>query len=158
RTVTFAASPGAQVNPATAVTGADGKASATMRLAPFGGIALATASAGHDVVTFSAQSDAFTLTNFPLMTEAVDGTVGNGGDPIRKKGALLTAAASIVRYYQQLAALPQSGGVAGPASLNQFLKTFCVQGTQICDGFVSLTPGSDQIVNLWRVGAFTGSS
>jgi uncharacterized protein (TIGR03437 family) len=158
RTVTFAASPGAQVTPATAVTAADGTAKTSMRLPPAGGIALATASAGHDVVTFSAQSDATALTNFPQMNQAVDGNVGNGSDPIRTKGALLTATASIVKYYQQLASLPQSGGVASPTALNQFLKTFCVPGTQICDGFVSLTPGSDQIVNLWRVGAFTGAS
>ena len=160
RVVTFAASPGALVA-SSAITASDGTASTTMRLPSTGGIALATAQAGHDVVTFSAVSAAFSLANFPALTQAVDGTLGNGGDTIRKKGALLTAAASILRYYQQIGALPQPNGLAAPASLNQFLKSLCFpgpQGTQICDGFIALGSTTEQTVNLWRVGAFVGGA
>jgi len=113
RTVSFAASPGAQVSPATAVTGANGLASATLRLPVGGGIALATALAGSDVVTFSARASAFSITNFPALSQAVSGVLGNGSDTIAKKGALLTAAASLLRYYQQLGVVPQPNGLAG---------------------------------------------
>jgi uncharacterized protein (TIGR03437 family) len=74
---------------------------------------------------------------------------------------LLTAAASILRYHQLRGELPQLNGLADPATLNQFLKTFCVsdfQGNRICDGFVSLGQSTEQTVNLWRVGAFAGSN
>ncbi len=158
REVLFAASPGAVVSPATATTASDGTASATMRLPPSGGIALATAQAGHDVVTFSAVSSAFSLANFPALTQAVDGTLGNGSDTIRKKGALLTAAASLLRYYQQNGSLPQPNGLASPTNLNAFLKSFCSPGTQICDGFIAPGSSTEQTVNLWRVGAFVGDA
>jgi uncharacterized protein (TIGR03437 family) len=153
--VTFAASPGAQVVPASAVTGAGGQASALLRMPLAQGIALATAQAGRQFVTFSATSSAFSLTNFPALTQAVEGTLGNGKDPIRQKGALLTAAASILRYHQLRGELPQPNGLADPATLNQFLKTFC---DKICDGFVSLGQSTEQTVNLWRVGAFAGNN
>jgi uncharacterized protein (TIGR03437 family) len=157
RTASFAASPGAQVTPATAITGANGQASTTLRLPVGGGIALATALAGSDVVTFSARSTAFSIANFPALSQAVSGVLGNGSDTIAKKGALLTAAASLLRYYQQLGTVPQPNGLAGVLSLNQFLRTFCVTGTQLCDGFVTLGNG-EQTVNLWRLGAFAGNT
>ena len=98
QTVTFAASPGAQVTVASAVTGANGQASVTLRMPLPAGVALATAQVAGKLVTFSAKSVAFSLTNFPALTQAVDGTLGNGSDTIRQKGALLTAAASMLRY------------------------------------------------------------
>jgi uncharacterized protein (TIGR03437 family) len=159
--VTFAASPGGQVVPASAVTGANGQAGALLRMPLAQGIALATAQAGRQFVTFSATSSAFSLTNFPALTQAIDGMLGNGKDPIRQKGALLTGVASILRYHQLRGELPQPNGLADPATLNQFLKTFCVsdfQGNRICDGFVSLGQSTEQTVNLWRVGAFAGNN
>jgi uncharacterized protein (TIGR03437 family) len=146
QTVTFAASPGAQVVPASPITGADGQASALLRMPLAQGIALATAQAGRQFVTFSASSSAFSLSNFPALTQA---------------GALLTAAASILRYHQLRGELPQPNGLADPATLNQFLKTFCVSdslGNKICDGFVSLGHSTEQTMNLWRVGAFVGNN
>ncbi len=142
--VTFTASPGGQVTPVSTTTGANGQASAIMRIPASAGIALATAQAGHQVVTFSARSQAFSLSNVP----PADGT-------------LVSAAASILGYYQLVNVLPQPNGLADAATLSQFLKSLCVfdaQGKQICDGFVPLGPSSDQIVNLWRLGAFVGNN
>ena len=159
QTVTFTGSPGALVTPPSAVTGADGQASATLRLPLTAGVALATAQAGRVVVTFSAKSEASSLNNFPALTQAVDGTLGNGNDTIRQKGALLTSAASIVRYHQLRNELPQPNGLADPVTLNQFLKSFCIfdsQGNQICDGFISLGQANEQTANLWRLGGFAG--
>jgi len=158
QTVTFAASPGAQVVPASVITGANGQAGAMLRLPLAEGVALATAQAGRQLVTFSARSAAFALTNFPVLSQAIDGTLGNGSDPIRQKGALLVAVASIVRYHQQRNELATPNGLADPAALNQFLKSFCVsdsQGNKLCDGFISR--GSEQTLNLWRAGAFAGN-
>ncbi|PWU09764.1 MAG: hypothetical protein C5B51_05610, partial [Terriglobia bacterium] len=161
QTVTFAASPGAQVTPASVVTDAGGMATAALRLPVAEGVALATAQAARQVVTFSARAAAQSLTNFQALSQAVDGTLGNGADSIRQKGALLTAVASILRYHQLRNELPQPNGLADPVALNQFLKSFCVldsQSNKICDGFISLGAGADQTVNLWRVGAFAANS
>jgi len=161
QTVAFAAAPpGALIAP-TAITDANGQASATLRLPLSEGIALATAQAGKQVVTFSAKSAAFSLTNFPALSQPVDGTLGNGTDSIRQKGALLTAAASILRYHQMRGELPQPNGLADPATLNTFLKAFCVfdaQANSICDGFLTFGTSTEQTVNLWRLGAFVGGS
>jgi uncharacterized protein (TIGR03437 family) len=152
QTVTFAASAGAQIVPATAVTDDAGRASAELRMAPGAGIVLATAAAAHDVVTFSARAAAVSLTGFPAPSQDVEGALGNGSDPIRQKGALLASAAAILRYHQLRGELTQPFGLADALSLNQFLKSFCVAGTQLCDGFIST--GGEQILNLWRLGAF----
>ncbi len=159
RPVVFAASPGASVSPTSAVTDSAGHASTTLRLPSAGGIALATAQAGSDIVTFSARAAAFSLTNFPVFTQNIDGVLGNGSDPIRVKGALLTSVASILRYYQQTGAIQQPNGLAAPTALNNFLRTYCAPdgtGGQTCDGFFAIGP--DQTVNLWRAGAFAGTS
>jgi uncharacterized protein (TIGR03437 family) len=159
--VAFAASPGATALPATVITGADGTASATLRMPTPAGIALVTAQTEGHFVTFSAQSAAFSIGNFPALTQAVSGTLGNGSDTIQNKGALLTSVASIIQYYQSLGDLPQTNGLATPVSLNQFLTSFCTfdsKGNQICDGFVVLGGSAEQTVNLWRVGAFVSNS
>ncbi len=161
QSVGFAASPGAQALPATAVTGANGTASATLQMPAAAGIALATAQTAGHFVTFSAKSAAFSIGNFPAMTQAVSGTLGNGSDTIQNKGALLTSVASILSYYQSLGALPQTNGLATPVNLNQFLTSFCSldsKGNQICDGFVSLGSSTEQTVNLWRVGEFVSNN
>ncbi|MGI8744243.1 MAG: hypothetical protein ACR2NN_17045 [Bryobacteraceae bacterium] len=133
--VTFAASPGAQIASASAVTDASGFAEAVLRLPPSDGVALATATAGRQFVTFNAQATHSALLNFPRVSQAADG------------GSMLASVAAILRFYQ----IP----LADPQLLNQYLKSLCVpdsQGSQICDGFVSPPDSKDQIVNLWRLG------
>jgi len=142
QTVTWRVSPGAQVAPASSITDANGRASTMLRLPMAEGLALGTAQAGHSVITFSARSAAFSLANFPALSE------GN-------LGALVTAAASIVRYHQLRSELPQPNGLADPATLDQFLKQLCrtdAEGNKVCDGYIRQTP------NLWRVGMFAGGS
>jgi hypothetical protein len=53
--VAFNASPGAQVAPASAVTNASGEAETLLRMPLMEGVALATAEANRQVVTFSAR-------------------------------------------------------------------------------------------------------
>jgi uncharacterized protein (TIGR03437 family) len=151
QTVTFAASPGAQVTPTTVTTGAGGLASAAVSMPANVGVVLITAQAGRQVVTFSAMTAAFSLTNFPSLSQAVAGVLGNGSDPIANKGALLTAAASILRYHQLRGELPEPNGLADPVILNQFLASL-----NSADGFVTLGQSTEQTVNLWRLGAFVG--
>ena len=62
-----------------------------------------TAQAAHNVVTFSASAAAFSLTNFPPISQVVSGALGNGTDTIRAKGSLLTSAAGIILYHQMRA-------------------------------------------------------
>jgi len=158
--VTFTASPGGQITPASLTTGSNGQASAALRLPLSAGVALATAEAAHHVVTFGALSVAGSLPSFPSLTQAVDEALGGGTDTIRQKGAFLTAVASVLRYFQLLHELPQPNGLADPSTLNQFLKTFCTsdsQGNPICDGFLTFGQSTEQIVNLWRVGAFVAN-
>ncbi len=161
QTVVFNAVPGAVVTPGSVVTGSDGRAAATLRLPPQQGVVLATAQAGSKLVTFSAQSAAVSLTNFPALTQSVAGPLGGGSDTISNQGALVTAAASILRYHQLRGELPEPNGLADPATLAAFLSSFCTadsKGNRICDGFVSLVPNAHSTVNLWRVGAFAGNN
>lgn len=162
--VQFTASPGARIEGAAAVTNASGQASAYLRLPSQTSVALATATAGGQVVTFSARAQDGSLSNFPKLSQAVDIPLGSGTASIRQKGALLTAVASVIRYHQNRGELPSPNGLADPISLNALLGTLCVpdnQGGQICDGFVA-PPGiasadaGEQLVNLWRVRNFVG--
>lgn len=146
-TVRFSASPGAQVTPAIAVTDAGGFAEARLRLPAAQGIALVTAESLRQVVTFSARSQAVSLSQFPQQSRVE-------GEP-----ALLAAAASIVRYHQNRGALPAPSGLADPASLDRFLTGYChtdAQGSQSCDGV--LTDGAARAINLWRLAAFAGGA
>ncbi len=159
--VHFSASPGAQVIPTSAVTGPDGQAQSSLRLPASDGIALATAEAGGQIVTFGAQAAHGSLPNFPSMSQASSVTLGNGPDTIAAKGALLASAAAILRYYQNRGDLPAPNGFSDPQALNQFLKGFCVydiKGAQICDGFLSPRDSTEQIVNLWRLASFAGNA
>ena len=158
--VTFSASPGAQIVSASAITDENGQAEAMLRLPSADGVALATAQAGRQIVTFSAQVIHSSLTGFPSFTQVADVPLGRGPDTITAKGSLLTSVAAVVRFYQNRALLPSSNGFADPQTLNQFLKSFCVldsKGAQICDGFVSPADSQEQFVNLWRVTAFAGN-
>ncbi len=158
--VQFIASPGAAIESAAAVTDENGQARATVRL-PSAGIALINVQAGGQEITLSARTAAVQIANFPALTQAVPGTLADGSDTIAGKGGLLTAAASIVRYYQLRGDAPSPAGLADPQSLNQFLKSLCApdsQGVPVCNGFVRVGDSPDAIVNLWRVPAFTGGA
>jgi uncharacterized protein (TIGR03437 family) len=159
--VTFQPSPGAAiVNPLRA-SGADGEADAALRLPPNEGVALATASVSGQVVTFSARGAAVNLTAFPRLSQDVPGVLGNSDEPVKTRGALLAAVASILRYHQDRRELPTPNGSAEPALLNQYLRTFCnndLSGRAVCDGFLT-PPGTDeQVVNLWRVPSFVAGA
>lgn len=148
--VTFTASPGAQLVSASTVTDANGHASAVLRLPSSANLALVTAQAAHQVVTFSASAVAFSLTNFPAISQVVAGTLGNGLDTIRAKGSLLAAAAGIILYHQMRAELSSPNGLADPVTLNAFLQTG--------DGFATLSGSTEQTVNLWRLGTFVAGN
>jgi len=160
--VVFQASQGAQVTVASAVTDATGKASTSMRLPPTAGIAAVTANAASIAqapVTFYARAAAYSLNGFPQWMEAGSTPLGNGTATIGQKGALLTAVASILTFYQNSSALPAPNGPATPNALNQFLLTDCAvdpEGNQLCDGFLNNPASAEQVVNLWRAADFTG--
>ncbi|MEO7143268.1 MAG: hypothetical protein ABI165_07155 [Bryobacteraceae bacterium] len=164
--VQFAASPGGRISPASSVTDAAGHAMAALRLPVSSpdaqaSVALATASAAGQVVTFSARAVPASLTNFPALSQVSGAMLGNGKDTLTAKGALLTAVAGILRYRQNRGELPEPNGPADPVTLNQFLTSFCVfdaQGVPICDGFVTPAGSTEPIVNLWRVGAFVNGN
>ena len=149
--VQFSASPGAQIVTASAITGANGHAQATLRLPSAVGVALVAATAGNQVVTFSAQSTAGLLSNFPKLSQSqppsTDVPLGNGPDTITQRGGLLAAAASILEYYQNLGNLPMPNGLATPLALNKFLQT---------DGFLVQPSSREQIVNLWALAGYVG--
>ena len=160
--VVFQASQGAAVTVANALTDSTGKASTSMRLPPAAGIAAVTASAAsisQAPVTFFARAAAAAIPNFPQLISAGSTPLGNGAATIAQKGALLTAVASILTYYQNSSTLPAPNGAASPANLNQFLLSDCTvdpAGHQLCDGFLSNPASGEQIVNLWRAADFTG--
>ena len=161
--VLFQVSSGADLVSSSAVTDDAGHASAQVRLPSREGLTLVSAAAGKTVVTFSAQAQRGSLLNFPKQSQSVppatDVPLGNGSGTITDKGAFLTAASSILRYYQNRGDLPTPNGFSDPLVLNQFLKAYCVpdqQGAQICDGFLTPADSQDQIVNPWRLGAFVG--
>ena len=159
--VRFAASPGAQVSTATAVTDSTGQATVQFRLPSSEGISLATASAAGQVATFSAKSAQVSLVNYPKLVQSGTATIGSGTATIAQKGAMLTAVAAIIRYYQQRGDVPMPNGLGDPAILNTFLSADCnfdVQGNQICDGFISPTQSKEQFVNLWRLTDFAGGA
>lgn len=141
--VRFNPSPGAQIESADALTDDSGVAQAFLRLPMAEGPALATAEAGGQVVTFSARTQASTLSNFPKFTAPKPGD------------ALLTTSAAIVRYLQSAAQASTQNGLADAETLRTFLTNFCQfdpSGAKVCDGFLGAT------VNLWRLAAFTGGS
>jgi uncharacterized protein (TIGR03437 family) len=135
-TVTFSASPGASASPASALTDSNGHAATTLRLPVTTGIAAVTAQALGVIAIFdAASSGSYSLPNYPQFAAATP------------TGSEVAAAASMIRYYQNLSAMPSANGQATPASLDQFLQT-------LPDGYLN----SSQLVNLWRLVNFTGSS
>jgi uncharacterized protein (TIGR03437 family) len=159
--IQFFASPGAQIVLASATTDLNGQAQATVRLPAGDGIALVTAQTERQTTTFGLQATHLSLANFPKFSQAADVPLGNGTATITAKGALLTSAAAILRYYQNRGDLPSTNGFADPQVLNQFLKGYCAfdpTGGQICDGFLTAPDSREQVVNLWRLAAFVGNA
>ena len=160
--VTFQGSTGVQLSPATAITNSSGQAQTLARLPSSVGVALVTANAPSvalNPVTFSLLAAASSLTNFPVAMQAGSAMLGNGTATIAQKGALLTAVANILQYHQNRGELPAPNGPATPATLNQFLQSFCVtdsKGNAVCDGYLANPNSGEQVVNLWRAAGFTG--
>lgn len=158
--VRFNPSPGGVILEPTVITNAQGEAETTLRLPLAEGVALATAEAGRQSVTFSFRVAASSLNNFPRLTQNSEDRLGNGQQPLSKKGALIAATASVLRYYQGRGELAQPNGPADPMVLNQFLRDACVfdaASNKICDSFLpAFEAPSEQVLNPWRAGLFTG--
>jgi uncharacterized protein (TIGR03437 family) len=134
-TVTFSPSPGAAVSQASAVTDSNGRAATALRVPVTPGLAAVTAQALGVIAIFdAASSGSYSLSNYPQFAA------------ITPAGTEVAAIASMVRYYQNLNAMPAANGQATAASLDQFLQT-------LPDGYLN----SSQLVNLWRLINFTGS-
>ncbi len=158
--VVFQPAPGTVLERVESLTGAAGEALAWMRLPDTEGVALATATAARQVVTFRAQAANTVLPSFPSLTQDLGQPLGNSTLPIRDQGALLASAANILRFYQDRGLLPAPNGLADPLSLNAFLKDYCpfIQaGKPYCDGFLPLAGGELPVANLARVPAFAGA-
>jgi uncharacterized protein (TIGR03437 family) len=134
--VSFSPSPGAAVSPASAVTDSTGRASTSLRLPAAPGVVAVTAQALGQIAIFDAQSSgSFSLASYPQFVSAT------------AAGSQIASAASMIRYYQNLASMPAANGQATPAVLDQFLRT-------LPDGYLN----SSQLVNFWRLVNFTGSN
>jgi len=161
--IVFQPSTGAQLSVASAVTDATGQAETFVRLPGTEGVSAVTANApsiAQAPVSFFVRAAASSLSNFPQLVMAGTATLGNGSATIGRKGALLTAVASILRYHQNRGELPAPNGTADPGALNTFLTAYCgydaAKNAQLCDGYLSNPASGEQIVNLWRAAEFTG--
>ncbi|MGH9719917.1 MAG: hypothetical protein ACRD8O_06865, partial [Bryobacteraceae bacterium] len=145
--VVFNASPGAQIVSASAGTGDAGQAEASVRLPLSEGVALFSVEAARAVTTFSARAASVTLDSFPRQVQAAE------------RGALAAAASSIVRFHQNRGDLPSTAGFAEPARVAQFLRDFCAASSdgQLCDGVLTNTVTSGDVLNLWRLAAFVNN-
>jgi uncharacterized protein (TIGR03437 family) len=162
--VTFQASSGAQLTATSSVSDSNGLAQTQVRLPNATGVTLVTANApgvASAPVTFNLLSAAMSLPNFPILPLAGGTPIGTGTATIAQKGAMLAAVASILRYHQNRSELATPNGTADPASLNQFLTNDCptsAKGVANCDGYLSNSATSEQVVNLWRAADFTGGA
>lgn len=141
--VVFTASPGAEVLPRVTATDINGDAESTLRLPAVSGIALATAEASRQVVTFSAQVSGTTVSNFPRLSFDGNSYVGS--------------AAAILKYFQDRGELPNAVGTVTAAAADSYLRNFCMldyQANQICDGYLA----NPETVNLWRLVNFAGGA
>lgn len=157
----FEASPSASILDSTAATNSEGIGEARLRLPPQSGIALFTVEAGGQIVTFTARATEQIPTDFPRITQSVDGNLGNSGSPLAQKGSLVAALAGVVRFYQQRGVAPSDNGLADTTILNSYLRAFCTgaaDGTQICDGFLDAGAGADPQPNPFRTVDFASGA
>ena len=160
-TVSFQASAGV-LSASSALTDNAGHASVYWRLPSALGTVGVNASApsvAQSSVTFYASPAAASLPNFPNLPQAGSAPVGNGSPTIAQKGALLDSR----RIHFALppeslrSAVSQRSGRS--CNSNQFLIADCIasgSGSHLCDGFLSATSSTEQVVNLWRAADFTG--
>lgn len=149
----FEASPGSVILASSPATNSDGIGEARLRLQPQSGIALVTVEAGGQTLTFSARSVEQVPNDFPRITQAVAGNLGNSNSSLAEKGSLVAALAGAIRFYQQRGVAPSDGGLADTASLNNYLRSFCTldaASVRICDGFLDPGPGTDPQANPFR--------
>lgn len=157
--VSFQPAPGTVLERSDSKTNASGEALAWMRLPDSEGVALATAAAARQVVTFRAQAANTVLASFPGMTQDLAQPLGNSSATLKEQGALVASAANILRFYQDRGLLPAPNGLADPLSLNVFLTDYCpfaVDGKPFCDGFLTPAGAGGPIANLARIPAFAG--
>jgi hypothetical protein len=141
--VAFAASPGAEVLPRIVSTDINGDAESVLRLPAGSGIALATAEASRQVVTFTAQVSGTNVSNFPRLSFDGNSYVGS--------------AAAILKYFQDRGELTGAASAVTAPALDTYLRNFCVldsQANQICDGYLS----NPELPNLWRLVNFSGGA
>jgi uncharacterized protein (TIGR03437 family) len=157
--VRFEASPGGGIVEATGLTDADGVAQARLRLPVSAGVVLASVEAAGQLVTFSARAAEQILTDFPRMSQDVEGTLGSGPLRLADKGSLVASLAAVIRFYQQRGAAPGDSGLADTQLLNGYLRGFCTTdaaGSPLCDGY--LDTGADPQPNLFRALDFAGGA
>ncbi len=159
--VIFQASMGAGLSVSATVTDANGQAATYVRLPGTSGTVGVTAQSpmAQTAVTFYAVAAASSLANYPNVQQTGSAALGNGAATIARKGAMLAAVASILRYQQNRGAIASPNGLADAPTLNQFLTAYCgvdTSGNRVCDGFLSNPSSGEQIVNLWRAAQFTG--
>ncbi|MCX6609504.1 MAG: hypothetical protein NTW74_01485, partial [Acidobacteria bacterium] len=157
----FEASPGGSILDASAATNSEGIGEARLRLPAQSGVALYSVEAGGQTITFSARAAEQVPTDYPRITQAVDGNLGNSALPLSQKGSLVAALAGLVRFYQQRGVAPADNGLADTASLNTYLRAFCTvdaAGSQICDGFLDPGPGTDPQANPFRAADFASGA
>lgn len=155
----FEASPGGAILDATPQTDADGTGQARLRLPATAGVALASVEAGGQLVTFSARAAEQILSDFPRMTQDVEGTLGSSALRLSEKGSLVAALAGVLRFHQQRGNVPADNGLADTQTLNNYLRIFCAtegNGAALCDGF--LDAGGDPQPNLFRALDFAGGA
>ncbi len=155
--VQFTPSPGGQVVSSTSVTDNAGVAEATVRLPNREGLALVTAESARVVATFSLRATELDLANVPRFPQVSTEPLGSGTATIAQKGALLSSAASILRYYQNRGDLPSPIGSIEPVMLNRYLRDLCLtdaDGRALCDGYLAET--ADRVVNPWRLAGAVG--
>ena len=149
----FEASPGAAVLSASLLTNSDGIGEARFRLPAMAGVALLAVEAAGQLVTFSARAEQQIPTDFPRVSQAVDGKLGNSVSPLAQTGSLVAAMAASIRFYQQRGAVPIENGLADTEALNNYLRAFCAldaNGSPICDGFLDAGPNADLQPNPFR--------
>jgi uncharacterized protein (TIGR03437 family) len=153
-TVTFMVSPGASLSASSVLTDANGLASTQLRLPSSVGIAEVTAQALGQFVTFGARAVSSPALGVPKMTAASTNLLGAGPAQIAQKGTMLTAAAMVLRYYQNGGQIQSPKGSADPDTLNKYLSN-CGTG---CDGYLTNPDTGEQVANLWRLSGFTGGT
>jgi uncharacterized protein (TIGR03437 family) len=157
----FEASPGASVADATPVTNAEGLGQARLRLPSQSGVALLSVEAAGQLVTFTARATEQIPSDFPRITQAVEGNLGSSNLPLAQKGSLVASLAGLLRFYQQRGITPPDNGLADTLSLNAYLRSFCVldaEARSICDGFLDAGPGTDPQPNPFRALDFSSGT